>query len=137
MKVVNVHCRTVGIEAARVYALLEEMGTGSDRVWPAPRMPFRRTPGPLRVGTTEERHGIIRAVLDRLEPQRTIVWRARLPFLVGTHGFALRTVGHETVVEHRLEARLAWWFVPVWTLKVARIHDRLIEALFDRLEAAA
>ncbi len=134
----QIHCahqRRVVLTTAQAFSALEALGTPSDTIWPAPRMPFRRTPGPMRVGVTEERHGIIHAVLDRYEPGKAIVWRARVPFLSGTHGFEVATAPDGgALVEHRLEAKLAWWFVPVWVLRISGIHDRLIRALLARLD---
>ena len=98
-------------------------------------MPFERTPGPLTVGVTRERHGIIRAVLDELDHGRKMVWRAELPFLKGTHGFGITETADGCRVEHLLDAEVAWWFAPVWVLKVRAIHDRIVERLLERLDS--
>lgn len=134
MRIRNHHVRFVPHAPDDVFAALSAMGTDEDRLWPAPSMPFVRTPGPLRAGLTRERHGIIRAVLDAHEPNRVIRWRAELPFLTGTHGFELGATEGGCEVAHRLDADLAWWFAPVWKLKIGAVHDRLIEALLDRVE---
>ena len=34
---------------------------------------------------------------------------------------------------HMLDADLAWWFVPVWIVKVRAVHDRILERLLQRL----
>lgn len=77
MHIRNEHARLIARPASEVFSVLEAVGTEDDRIWPAPSVPFERTPGPLRVGETRERHGIIRAVLDELDPDRKLVWRAR------------------------------------------------------------
>lgn len=134
MRIRNVHARSINRPAADVFRDLERLGTEEDTVWPAPSMPFQRTPGPLRVGVTRERHGIIRAALNEFEPGRRMVWCADQPFLRGTHGFELTQTPSGCYAAHVLEARLSWWFAPVWVFKIASIHDRIIEGLLDRLE---
>lgn len=134
MRVLNTHARLIARPASEVFAALAAVGTEGDQLWPVPSMPFERTPGPLRVGTTKERHGIIRAVLDELEPNRKLVWRADQPFIWGTHGFEITEVDQGCHVSHVLEGHVAWWFAPVWALKVRAIHDRILERLLDRLD---
>lgn len=137
MRVHNVHQRLLEGPIESVFAELEAMGTSRDRIWPAPRMPFTRTPGVMVVGETRERHGLIRATLAAFEPQKRICWQAKLPFLRGTHAFELVPEGPtRTLVRHVLDADVALWFMPVWKLKIARIHDRLLESLLDRLASA-
>lgn len=136
MKVLNIHERRMARPPREVFADLAALGTVKDRVWPAPRMPFRRTPGPMRVGVTRERHGAIRAVLEAYRENERIVWRADLPFLRGTHSFEVRDLGDGTTqVRHAVDAVLPWWFAPVWRLRIDALHNRILEALFDRLEA--
>ena len=134
MHVRNEHSRLIARPASEVFRALEAVGTEDDRIWPAPSIPFERTAGPLRVGVTRERHGIIRAVLDELEPNRKLVWRADLPFMKGTHGFEITETTTGCHVEHVLDGHVAWWFAPVWILKVRAIHDRILERLLERLE---
>jgi hypothetical protein len=113
------------------------MGTENDRVWPDAAIRFRRSAGPMRPGVTTEKHGFINATLCAYSNNEHIVWSADLPFLKGTHGFYLSSrSGGETTVRHVLSARLVWWFIPVWYFRVAGIHDRIIEGIFDRVEDA-
>lgn len=137
MHVLNAHSRAIDAPRAAVFHEIRALGTDADRIWPSARMPFVRTPGAPCVGSTTERHGIIRATLDRYEPDSALVWRSNLSYIVGTHGFFVEATSPTTcVVEHVLDARLGWWFVPAWQLKVAAVHDLIIERLFDRLAAA-
>jgi hypothetical protein len=137
MHIENVHHREIRGTSERVFAFVEALGTPDDVIWPSPRMPFRRTPGPMRVGITEERHGVIRAELSSFTPGREITWRASLPFLIGTHAFLVRPLPHGgVVVTHALHADAPWWFAPVWRLRMGALHDHIIERLFDRLARA-
>lgn len=137
MHIRNTHARQVGRSASEVFAALESVGAEGDTIWPIPSMPFERTPGPLRVGETRERHGIIRGVLAELQTDRRLVWRADQSFLKGTHGFEITETPGGCQVTHVLDADVAWWFVPIWILKVRPIHDRILERLLERLDSAA
>jgi len=133
-----VHERLIEAPPGEVFAELEALGTAGDRIWPSRSMPFVRTPGAMEVGVTRERHGPTRAVLDGYEPERSIVWRAEVPFLDGTHSFRLSpTEGGATRVAHDLEIDTRWWFSPVWRLSMGQAHDRIVGALLDRLERCA
>jgi len=135
MRIKNEHARSIARPPREVFEALERVGTDDDSVWPAPSIPFRRTPGPLRVGETKERHGIIRAVLDELDTDKKMVWRADLSFLKGTHGFEITETANGCHVRHVLDGEVAWWFAPVWLFKVRGIHDWILERLLDGLEA--
>ncbi|MEZ4238436.1 MAG: hypothetical protein R3F59_20250 [Myxococcota bacterium] len=137
MHVNSVHERIIARPVREVFADLVAMGTPADRIWPAPKLPFVRSAGAMTVGATTERHGPIRAVLQGYVPDATICWRADLPFLQGTHAFEVQPVGPDrTQVRHVLDARVAWWFAPLWRLQVASAHDRILEALLTRLAEA-
>ena len=136
MKLVNAHERKIVRPLSEVFADLVALGTPADRIWPEPRMPFRRSPGAMQVGVTRERHGAIRGLLADYREDSHIVWRVDQPFLHGTHAFEVEARGGATLVRHVIRADLAWWFAPVWHGYVGGLHDRILEALLDRLEAA-
>lgn len=138
MNLVNAHERLVARPPADVFRELAALGTAADRIWPEPKIPFRRTAGSMRVGVTREQHGGIRAVLDAYVPNERIVWRADLRFLRGTHAFEVQDAGNGgTLVRHVIRAKLAWWFGPLWRLYVSGLHDRIVEGLLDRLADGA
>lgn len=131
---VNIHERLIARPLPEIFDELAALGTVADRIWPEPKSPFRRTAGPMRVGVTQEQHGGIRAVLDTYAVNQRIVWRADQRFLHGTHAFEVQDAGRGfTLVRHVIRADLAWWFAPIWWLYVSGLHDRIIEALLDRL----
>jgi hypothetical protein len=135
MKLLNQHERRLRRPLREVFADLAALGTAGDRIWPEPAMPFRRTAGPMQVGVTRERHGGIRAVLETYRENEQITWRVELPFLRGIHAFEVQQAGEgATLVRHEVRAELSWWFGIVWRLHVGRLHDRILEALLDRLE---
>jgi hypothetical protein len=87
---------------------------------------------------TSERHGLIRAQLVSYEPTapQEMVWRSTLSYIVGSHGFFVEPLSATSCrVEHRLDARLSWWFSPVWRVWMGRVHDDVVERLLDRLQA--
>ncbi len=137
MRVEVEHHRVVERSVGDVFASLAALGTPGDTLWPAPSMPFVRSEGPLEVGVTKERHGIIRAVLDDLAPNQRIIWRATVSFLEGTHGFRVRELSStSTRVSHELDVDLSWWFVPAWYAGMAGAHDRIVTKLLARLDGA-
>ena len=130
----NRHERLLLMDAKSVFQLLENMGTENDRIWPSQQIPFRRTRGEMKIGFTKESHGIIKAVLSEYKKNDRIVWSADLPSLKGTHGFYLEAIGeNETKITHFLSAMLSWWFWPLWYLKIEKIHNRIIEGIFDKI----
>lgn len=134
MNIVNTHERLISRPLAEIFADLVALGTATDRIWPEPTMAFRRTAGPMRVGVTEEQHGAIHATLAAYVEHRCIVWRVEMGFLRGTHAFDVQETGDGcTRVRHRIQGTLAWWFAPLWHLYIARLHDRILEQLLDRL----
>lgn len=138
MNVLSTHERLVLRPLSDVFNELVALGTLADRIWPEPNVPFRRTDGPMRIGVTWERHGVIRAILETYEVNQRIVWRADLSFLRGTHSFEVQEVGNDsTLVRHVVQANLSWWFGPVWWLYLGGIHDRIVEGLLDRLANGA
>lgn len=132
---VNSHHRVMSLKKEDAFILLEDMGTESDKIWPEPKIPFKRTPGQMEVSKTKESHGIIKASLIEYIQNERIVWQADLPFLKGSHGFYISTESDGKIkICHVLEAKLSWWFKPIWILKVRKIHDAIIEGVFDRME---
>lgn len=130
------HSRDLNRPVAEVFALLEAMGTDQDRIWPDEKVRFTRTPGPLVVGETHEQHGLIRATLAEYVPSERIVWGVDIPMLKGTHGFYVEKLGGgRTRITHRIAAKVAWGMLPMWKTFVQPLHDRIIEGIFDRIEA--
>lgn len=134
MNVLNTHERLVSLPLLEVFDELVALGTPADHIWPDPKMPFRRTDGPMRVGVTRERHGAFRAILDTFEVNERIVWRSDMRFLRGVHSFETQEVeGGFTRVRHIVRINLPWWYGLIWRFYVSGIHNRIMEGLLDRL----
>jgi uncharacterized protein YndB with AHSA1/START domain len=117
----------------RVFQLLTEMGTSADAIWPFASQPFMRSPGPLTPGQTEEWHLGMHAVLESVEPERSIVWRIDNDGVDGTHAFSIATSGKKVVVTHRLVATLSDGEGRMLWKRLEDGHERAIEGLFDKL----
>ena len=127
------YTRTFSGTPKRIFQLLSEMGTSADAVWPFASQPFMRSSGPLTPGQTEEWHLGIHAVLDVVEPERTIVWRIDNDGVDGTHAFVITNEGKKTTVTHRLAATLSDTEGRLLWKRLEDGHQRAIEGLFDKL----
>lgn len=119
--------------ARRIFQLLSEMGTSGDAIWPFASQPFMRSAGPLTVGTTEEWHFGIHAVLESVEPEKAIVWRIDNDGVDGTHGFYLTHDGKKVTLTHRIVATLSDTEGRMFWKRIQDQHERAIEGLFDKL----
>jgi len=128
--------RTFAGTPKRVFQLLSEMGTSADAIWPFASQPFMRSPGPLKPGQTEEWHLGLHAVLDSVEPERSIVWRIDNDGVDGTHGFLIAADGKKVTVTHRLTANLSETDGRLLWKRLEDGHERAIEGLFDKLARA-
>jgi hypothetical protein len=125
--------RTFSGTARRIFQLLSEMGTSGDAIWPFAAQPFMRSAGPLNPGTTEEWHLGIHAVLESVEPEKSIVWKIDNEGVEGTHGFFLAVDGKKVTVTHRFTAELSDTDGRLFWKRYQDAHERAIEGLFDKM----
>jgi hypothetical protein len=125
--------RTFSGTPKRIFQLLCEMGTSADAIWPFASQPFMRSPGPLVPGQTEEWHLGMHAVLDAVEPEKSIVWRIDNDGVDGTHAFLIASEGKKTTVTHRLAASLSDTEGRLLWKRLEDGHERAIEGLFDKM----
>ena len=125
--------RTFSGTPKRIFQLLTEMGTSGDAIWPFASQPFMRSAGPLVPGQTEEWHLGLHAVLESVEPERSIVWRIDNDGVEGTHSFTLQAEGKRTTVTHRFTATLSDTEGRLLWKRLEDPHQRAIEGLFDKL----
>jgi hypothetical protein len=109
------------------------MGTSADAIWPFAAQPFMRSAGPLTVGTTEEWHLGVHAILEEAVPEERIVWRIDNDGVAGTHGFYLTAEGKKTVLTHRIIADLSEPDGRMFWKRLQDAHERAIDGLFDKL----
>jgi len=127
------YARTFSGTPKRIFQLLCEMGTSADAIWPFPSQPFMRSPGPLVPGQTEEWHLGMHAILDAVEPEKSIVWRIDNDGVEGTHAFLISPDGKKTTVTHRLAASLSDTEGRLLWKRLEDGHERAIEGLFDKM----
>jgi hypothetical protein len=127
------YARTFSGTPKRIFQLLSEMGTSADAIWPFASQPFMRSPGPLVPGQTEEWHLGMHAVLDAVEPEKSIVWRIDNDGVEGTHAFLISAEGKKTTVTHRLAASLSETEGRLLWKRLEDGHERAIEGLFDKM----
>jgi hypothetical protein len=127
MKVSNRHERMVAAPPARIAALIADF----DRVWPTQIAPAPRRQGPrlydagLMVWEEFDRPGAARA-FRVVKPDE----------LQGEHWFELEPAEGATVVRYMVEGCAVGRYEAIWCERIEPLHDRILEALLDNLEAA-
>src|SRR5215218_2675522 len=127
MKIRNRHERVVAAPPERIAALIADF----DRVWPT-----EIAPAPRRQG-------------DRLYDVGPMLWEefdrpgaarafrvVRPDELQAEHWFELERAEGVTVVRHTVEGSAAGKYEAIWRTRIEPLHDRVVEALFDKVEAA-
>jgi hypothetical protein len=126
MKIRNRHERIVAAPPERIAALIADF----DRVWPteiapAPRLQGRRLyDAGLMLWEEFHRPGAARAF-------RVV----RPDALQGEHWFELELAEGATVVRHTLEGCAVGRYEAIWRERIEPLHDRVLEALLDNVEA--
>src|SRR5262245_17357118 len=127
MKITNRHERLVAAPPERIAALIADF----DRVWPTQIAPAPRLQG----------HRLYDAGLMLWEefdrPGAARAFRVVRPDgLQGEHWFGLGPAEGATVLRHTLEGCAAGRYEAVWCERIGPLHDLILEALLDNVEAA-
>ena len=131
MAVTNVHERLLPKHPG---ALIDELGSPADRLWPAQAWPPLGLDRPLSVGAAGG-HGPIRYFVESYVPSEWVRFCFSGP--PGAHGFHEficqdgpegAVLRHTLVISPRGPARLSWPLAFRW------LHDALLEDLLDRAE---
>ncbi len=130
--VVNIHAREFPVAVETLGALIDGLGSASDRLWPARRWPPMRFDGALRVGA-KGGHGPIRYTVEAFEPGHAIRFRFTGPRgLIGWHGFEAEPAGPgRSRLRHTLEAELRGAMRLSWPLAFRWLHDAAVEDALD------
>jgi hypothetical protein len=127
MKIRNFHERTVAAPPERIAALIADFG----RVWPTEIAPAPRSRGHrvydagLMLWEECERPGAARA-FRVVSPDE----------LHMEHWFELHPAAGETVLRHTVEGCAAGKYEAIWRERIEPLHDLILEALLDNVEAA-
>lgn len=120
--------RRIAAPPAEVASLIADF----DRIWPAQICP---APEP-RDGRTYRAGLMIWEEFDR--PGAARAFRVVEPHeLEMEHWFQVEPDAGATVLRHTVEGRVASGYETVWRERIFADHDRTVEALFDKVEAAA
>jgi len=127
MKISNRHERIVAAPPARIAALIADF----DRVWPTQIAPAPRRQGPRLYDAGP----MLWEEFDR--PGAARAFRVVRPDeLQGEHWFELELAGGATVVRYMIEGRAVGRYEAIWCERIEPLHDRILEALLDNVEAA-
>jgi hypothetical protein len=127
MNIRNRHERTLAAPPERIAALIGDF----DRVWPAEIAPAPRRQGHrlydagLMLWEEFDRPGAVRAF-------RVV----RPDALQGEHWFELELAEGGTVLRHTVEGRAVGKYEAIWCERIEPLHDLILEALLDNVEAA-
>ena len=127
MKITNRHERIVAAPLEQIAALIADFG----RVWPT-----QIAPAPLRQGHRLYDVGLMLwEEFDR--PGAARAFRVVRPAeLQAEHWFELGVAGGSTVVRHMIEGCAAGKYEAIWCERIEPLHDLILEALLDNVEAA-
>ena len=128
MKIRNRHERIVTAPPERIAALIADF----DRIWPRQIAPAPRLYG----------HRLYDAGLMRWEefdrPGAARAFRVVRPEgLQGEHWFELELAHGATVLRHTIEGYATGTYEAIWRERIEPLHDLILEALLDNVEAAA
>ena len=127
MEVRNCHERIVAAPPERIAELIADF----DRVWPTQIAPAPQRQGP-RLYDAEP---MLWEEVDR--PGAARAFRVVEPDgLQGEHWFELQRTDGATVVRHTIEGRATGKYEAIWREQIEPVHDQILEALLDNIEAA-
>lgn len=134
MSVLNVHERELPVPAEIVGALIDQLSSEIDALWPRERWPIMRLDRKLAVGVRGG-HGPIRYVVDAYDPGRYVRFRFTAPAgFEGTHAFEVVPSPPQARLRHELAMETVGLARVSWPLVFRPLHDALIE---DALDCAA
>jgi hypothetical protein len=127
MKIRNRHQRMVAAPPERIAALIADF----DRAWPT-----EIAPAPRRQGHRLYDAGpMLWEEFDR--PGAARAFRVVRPEgLQGEHWFELELAEGATVLRHTVEGCAVGKYEAIWCERIEPLHDRILEALLDNVEAA-
>lgn len=133
----SVHRVWLNAPWAEMAALLCDLGSAEDQVWPSNSWPPMRFDAPLAEGVTGG-HGPFRYVVETYLPGRVLRCRFTAPpGFDGTHTFAATPDGGGTWFDHRLELTTRGWARLFWPLVFGPLHDALANDAMVRAVRAA
>jgi hypothetical protein len=128
MKIRNRHERIVTAPPERIAALIADL----DRIWPRQIAPAPR----LRGHRLYDAGLMLWEEFDR--PGAARAFRVVRPEgLQGEHWFELELAQGATVLRHTIEGYATGTYEAIWRERIEPLHDLILEALLDNVEAAA
>jgi hypothetical protein len=127
MKIRKLHARMIAAPPERIAALIADFGN----VWPT-----QIAPAPRRQGHRLYDAGLmVWEEFDR--PGAARAFRVVRPHeLQGEHWFELELAEGATLVRHTIEGCASGKYEAIWRERIRPLHDRILEALLDNVEAA-
>ena len=138
MRVTNVHERELHTSLETAGALIDQLASENDLLWPVDAWPAMRFDRPLGVGA-DGGHGPIRYVVEAYEPGRNIRFRFTKPVgFVGNHRFEMERLSEDRVkLRHVIEMKTVGSATYQWCIAIRSLHNALMEDALDRAELFA
>ena len=126
MKISNRHERVFGATTEQLAALLADF----DQIWPT-----QITPAPRHRGRRLFEAGVMHwEEVDR--PNAVRAFRVVSPNeLQAEHWFEIEPADGGTLLRHTIDGEALAEYEEIWRERIEPGHDRVIEALFDKIEA--
>jgi hypothetical protein len=134
----NIQRRVIEAPAEQVGALMGQLSSPQDQLWPVPAWSPLRLDAGLTVGSSGG-HGRIRYALSEFEPGR----RIRFAFapelgIIGHHEFRVVPLDPARCeVVHEITGRVGGAMLLLWPLAIRWLHEALLQDLLDNLQRAA
>jgi hypothetical protein len=137
MAVLNIHTRRLPVSEAEVGALIDDLASNRDRLWPRENWPALRFDRPLGFGAVGG-HGPVRYIVEAYEPGRWIRFRFTAPRgFRGFHEYSVRRAADgATLLSHVLAMKVRGPARVSWPLMYRWMHDALLEDSLDCGERA-
>ena len=136
MRVNNVHTRVLPCSLAAAGALLSQLSSPGDLLWPDEFEPMRFD-RPLGVGARGG-HGPIRYTVTAFEPGRRVefTFGPRVG-IRGKHAAEVESTTEGTLMRHTVEGSTTGKMIVLWPLLIRWLHDECVELMLDRAESNA
>jgi hypothetical protein len=127
MKITNQHARIFAATPEQIAGLVADL----DRIWPTDISPAPRS----REAQLLEAGAMLWEEVNRAGALRAFRV-VNPPELQAEHWFELEPSGGGTLLRHTVAGEALGVYETIWREKISPLHDRVLEALLDNLDAA-
>jgi hypothetical protein len=138
--ILNIHERTLAVEAETAGRLLDSLSSRDDLLWPRETWPPMVLDRGLTPGSRGG-HSVIRYSVGEFVPGRRVEFEFQampaLPGFRGRHYFEVMPRRGRVLLRHTIDVETGFRTWLYWKVFIERLHDALIEDAFDKAERNA